>query len=237
MLVEQCRDDMKRRLRGGTGTKAELLIEDQAAFIPLPPSPFDACRKRPTRASSLSLVRCDDNDYSVPVAYAHHEILAKGYIDRIVLCHKATVVAEHPRSWGKQGIFFNYIHYLPLLERKPGSFDHARPMAELHLPECFDTLRRRLAAEEETEGEGIREFIRVLRLLEDYPMDRLKHAVEKGIGIRAHSRDAIAQFLIPRPPIGLATFTLNGCEYLHRVQVDKPDISAYSSLLSHGGSV
>jgi len=237
ILVEQCRDDMKRRLRGGAGTKAELLIEDQAAFIPLPPSPFDACRKRSTRASSLSLVRFDDNDYSVPVAYAHHEILAKGYIDRIVLCNKATVVAEHPRSWGKQGIFFNYVHYLPLLERKPGSLDHARPMAELHLPECFDTLRRRLASEEETEGEGIREFIRVLRLLEDYPMDRLKHAVEKGIGIRAHSRDAIAQFLIPRPPIGLATFTRNGCEYLRRVHVDKPDISAYSSLLSHGGSV
>jgi hypothetical protein len=108
-------------------------------------------------------------------------------------------------------------------------------MAELNLPECFNTLRRRLVAEEETEGEGIREFIRVLRLLEDYPMDRLKHAVEKGIGIRAHTRDAIAQFLIPRPSIGHATFKLNGCEHLSRVQVEKPDISAYSFLLSHGG--
>jgi hypothetical protein len=109
-------------------------------------------------------------------------------------------------------------------------------MAELHLPECFDTLRRRLVAEED-EGEGIREYIKVLRLLEDYPIDRLKQAVEKGIGIRAHSRDAIAQFLIPRPSIGLATFKLNGCEHLRRVQVDKPDISAYSLLLSPGGTV
>ena len=236
ILLEQCREDMNRRLRGATGSKAELLIEDQAAFIPLPSSPFDACRKRSTRASSLSLVRFDDNDYSVPVAYAHHEILAKGYIDRVVLCNKATVVAEHPRSWGKQGIFFDYRHYLPLLEQKPGSLDHARPMAELHLPECFDTLRRRLAAEEEEEGEGVREYIKVLRLLEDYPMARLKHAVEKGIGIRAHSRDAIAQFLIPRPSIGLATFKLNGCEHLSRVQVDKPDISAYCLLLAPGGT-
>jgi len=228
---------MKRRLRGGAGTKAELLVEDQAAFIPLPPSPFDACRKRSTRASSLSLVRFDDNDYSVPVAYAHHEILAKGYIDHVVLCNKTTVVAEHPRSWGKQGVFFDYRHYLPLLEQKPGSLDHARPMAELHLPECFDTLRRRLVAEEEEEGEGIKEYIRVLWLLEDYSMDRLKYAVGKGIGIRAHSRDAIAQFLIPRPSIGLATFKLNGYEHLSRVQVDKPDISAYSLLLSPGGTV
>ena len=236
LLAQQCRDDMKRRLRGGTGTKAELLIEDQAACIPLPPSPFDACRKQSTRANSLSLVRFDDNDYSVPVAYAHHEILAKGYIDRIMLCHKATIVAKHRRSWGKQGIFFDYVHYLPLLERKPGSLDHARPMAELNLPECFDTIRRRLVAEEETEGAGIREFIRVLRLLEDYPLARLQQAVEEGIRIRAHSRDAIAQFLIPRPSCKPALFYLDGGEHLRRITVDKPDIGAYRTLLSGGGA-
>jgi hypothetical protein len=236
ILVEKCRDDMKRRLRGGTGTKAELLIEDQAAFIPLPPSPFDACRKRLTRANSLSLVRFDNNDYSVPVAYAYHEILAKGYIDRVVLCHKAKIVAEHRRSWRKEGIFFNYLHYLPLLERKPGSFDHARPMAELNLPECFDTLRRRLIAEEEKEGDGIREFIRVLRLLEDYPIAKLKQAVERGVRTRAHSRDAIAQYLTPRPSWRHTMFWLDGREHLRRVQVETPDISAYRQLLSKGGA-
>jgi transposase len=236
ILFERCREDMKRRLRGKSGTKAELLIGDQAAFLPLPPSPFDACRKHPTRANSLSLVRFDDNDYSVPVAYAHHEILVKGYIDRVVLCDKEKVVAEHPRSWGKEGVFFDCVHYLPLLERKPGSLDHARPLAELNLPECFDTLRRRLIAEEEKEGDGIREFIRVLRLLHDYPMVILKRAVEKGVRIRAHSRDAIAQFIIPQPSWRQTTFQLDGCEHLRRVKVNKPDISAYRLLLSQGGA-
>lgn len=236
LLVQQCRNEMQRRLRGRTGTKAELLREDQAAFIPLPPSPFDACRKQSTSANSLSLVRFDDNDYSAPVAYAHHDILAKGYIDRVVLCHKAMIVAEHRRSWGKQGVFYNYVHYLPLLERKPGSLDHARPMADLNLPECFDTLRRRLEAEEETKGAGTREFIRVLRLLEDYPLSKLQQAVEKGIRVGAQSRDAIAQFLIPMPSCQPATFYLNGIEHLRRVTVDKPDIGAYRTLLSGGGA-
>jgi len=68
-LVELCREDMKRRLRGKSGTKAELLKEDKAAFLDLPSAPFDACRKQSTMASSLSLVRFDDNDYSVPVSY------------------------------------------------------------------------------------------------------------------------------------------------------------------------
>jgi hypothetical protein len=182
------------------------------------------------------LVRFDNNDYSVPVAYAYHEILAKGYIDRVVLCHKAKIVAEHRRSWRKEGVFFNYLHYLPLLERKPGSFDHARPMAELNLPECFDTLRRRLIAEEEKEGDGIREFIRVLRLLEDYPIAKLKQAVEKGVRTRAHSRDAIAQYLTPRPLWRHTMFWLDGREHLRRVQVETPDISAYRQLLSKGGA-
>ena len=97
-LVELCRDDMMRRLRGKSGSKAELLKEDQAAFLGLPPVCFDACKKQPTRANSLSLVRFDDNDYSVPVNYAHHEILIKGYVDRVVLCHREKVVAEHKRS-------------------------------------------------------------------------------------------------------------------------------------------
>ena len=126
-LAEMCQKDLQRRLRGKTGTKAERFKEDKASFLPLPPVPFDACRKQPTRANSLSLVRFDDDDYSVPVSYAYHEILIKGYVDRVVLCNKDRVVAEHRRSWGKKGIFFDYRHYLPLLERKPGSMDYARP--------------------------------------------------------------------------------------------------------------
>jgi transposase len=235
-LAEMCYDDLKRRLRGKSGTKAELLIEDQTAFLPLPSSRFDACKKQPTRANSLSLVRFGDNDYSVPVAYAHHDILVKGYVDRVVLCNKEVVVAEHRRSWDKEGIFFNYVHYLPLWGRKPGSLDHARPLADLKLPECFDILRRRLVVEQEKEGDGTREFIRVLRLLEDHPMAKLRHAVEKALGIRAHSRDAIVQFLIPRPSWRQTTFLLDGRRHLRHVKVARPNISAYRILLWEGGA-
>ena len=234
-LAESCREDRKRRLRGKAGIKAELLQEDQAAFLPLPPTPFDACRKQPTRANSLSLVRFDDNDYSVPVPYAHHEILVKGYVNRVVICHRDKVVAEHRRSWGKEGTFFDYRHYLPLLERKPGSLDYARPLTGLDLPECFDTLRRRLQAEEEKEGAGVREFIRVLRLLEDYPLVRLRVAVEKALQIQTHSRDAVLQFLVPRFSWRNTTFLLDGRKHLRLVKAAKPDLSAYGNLLSQGG--
>ncbi len=234
-LTQMCREDLKRRLRGKSLTKAQLLAEDKAAFLSLPAGVFDACRKQPTRASSLSLARFDDNDYSVPVAYAHHKILVKGYVDRVVLLFNHRVVAEHRRSWGKEGVFFNYLHYLPLLERKPGSLDHARPLADLNLPSCFDVLRRRLEAEQQKQGDGIREFIRVLRLLEDYPMAKLRCAVEKGLAVRAHSQEAIAQFLIPRPSWRQTPYLFQRQNHLRRVAVSKPDISAYRVLLSNKG--
>jgi transposase len=235
-LAELCREDMKRRLRGKSGTKAELLEQDRAAFLDPPLVSFDACRKQPTRANSLSLIRFDDNDYSVPVDYAHHDISIKGYVDRVVLCHRETVVAEHKRSWGKEGVFFNYLHYLPLLERKPGSLDHARPLVGIDLPGCFDTLRRRLNVEEEKQGEGTREFIRVLRLLEDYPVAKLRKAVEKALEIRGHSRDVIAQFLIPRFSWERTTFVLANRQHLRLVRVAEPNITAYRELLSEGGA-
>jgi hypothetical protein len=103
------------------------------------------------------------------------------------------------------------------------------------LPECFDTLRRRLQGQEEKEGEGIREFIRVLRLLEDYPMGRLRIAVEKALRIQAHSRDAVLQFLAPRFSWRNTTFLLDGRKHLRLVKTAKPDLSAYGALLSKGG--
>jgi hypothetical protein len=235
-LLDRCREELKRRLRGKGGVKAELLVEDRAAFVSLPAGPFDACRKQSTAASSLSLVRFDDNDYSVPVRYAHHPIVAKGYADRVVLCHKGLKVAEHSRSWGKEGVFLNCLHYLPLLERKPGSLDHALPLADLNLPECFETLRRRLEMEADREGDGTREYIRVLRLLEEHSMGKLREAVDKGLRVGAHSRDAIAQFLIPWTCWRHTTFRLDGREHLRWVQVARPDISAYGSLLPEGGA-
>jgi len=227
-LEEACRGDLQRRLRGQKMRKAELLEEERAAFLPLPEVPFEACRKASTAANSLSLVRFDDNDYSVPVRYAHHPIVVKGYFERVELCYKGEVVASHKRIWEKEQVSFDPVHYLALLERKPGALDHARPLAGWELPECFGVLRRRL--ETEWEGDGTREYIRVLRLLEKHPPRALRRAVEKGLEVGATSRDAIAQFLWPREEWRATTFRLDGREHLRQVRVAQSDLQVYNSL-------
>ena len=59
-------NNRKRRLRRHTETIEERFKRDRQALLPLPPTPYDACDKRTTRVTSLSLVRYRANDYSVP---------------------------------------------------------------------------------------------------------------------------------------------------------------------------
>jgi len=227
-LLERCREDLCRRLRGKTATKGQLLVEDRAAFLPLPSAAFDACRMQSTVANSESLVRFDDNDYSVPVSYAHHPVVVRGYMDRVEVGCRKQVIAVHPRCWERARQIFDPLHYLPLIERKPGSLDPALPLEGWLQPACFETLRRRLESERE---DGTREYIRVLRLLERHPPAAVEVAVEKGLRMRAHTRDAITQFLVPPEPWERTTFRLDGREHLRQVKVAEADIGAYRTLL------
>lgn len=228
-LRQRCVEDLQRRLRGQTGAKAQLLEEDQKAFLTLPATSFDACRKFSTTASSLSLVRFDRNDYSVPVRYAHHPIVAKGYCDQIVLCAGGSEVARHARIWEAEQVCFEPLHYLALLETKPGALDHARPLAGWTLPECFLLLRRRLEAERA--GDGTREYIKVLRLLEQHPLAKLRAAVEEALQAGAITRDAVAQFLYPREDWRATLFSLAGHPHLRHVRVAAPNLASYRDLV------
>lgn len=228
-LRQRCAADQQRRLRGQPGPKAQLLAEDQKAFLPLPATAFEACRKFSTTASSLSLVRFDRNDYSVPVRWAHHPIVAKGYCDQVVLCGDGSEVARHPRIWEAEEVCFEPLHYLALLETKPGALDHARPLMGWTLPECFGLLRRRLEAERD--GAGTREYIKVLRLLEKHSLPQLRRAVEQALAVGAITRDAVAQFLYPREDWGATLFSLDGHPHLRHVRVAAPNLASYAALV------
>ena len=233
-LLQRCHEDLRRRLRGQPGTKAELLAQEKAAFLPLPAAPYAACRNVSTTGSSLSLVRFDDNDYSVPVRWAHHPVVVHGNYREVVLCAGGQVIARHPRIWEREQVCFEPLHYLALLERKPGALDQARPLVGWELPECFGVLRRRL--ENERQGDGTREYIRVLRLLEKHSLAEVRAAVEQALRVGATTRDAVAQFLWEPEPWSATLFRLDGHPHLRHVQVASVDLNQYRSLLCVGGA-
>jgi transposase len=103
-LAEDCRKDLERKLRGKTGTKAERLEEDRQAMLPIPDSRFEARRVKNAKANSLSLVRFDRNDYSVPTRYAHRELIVVGSLDRLRIVADSHVIAEHVRDWESENV-------------------------------------------------------------------------------------------------------------------------------------
>jgi len=227
-LVERCRKDLSRRLRGKPASKGELLAEEQQVFLPVSGHEFESRRVEPTKANSLSLVRFDRNDYSVPTAYAHQHVTAVGGIEEVRLVVGNRLVARHRRHWGKEHIEFNPVHYLALLERKPGAFDYARPLQQWQLPGCFTVLRRR--QERDLEQLGIREFIRVLRLLEHATLSELTGAVRYALSIGIVGVDAIRLILQQRREKPVDLFCLDGRPHLKGVHIPLPNLHAYRSL-------
>ena len=92
------------------------------------------------------MVRYRSNDYSVPVAYAHHEVQVRGYVGEVVIGSGTEVIARHRRSYEKADMVFDPLHFLPLLEQKVGALDQAAPLQGWDLPGEFATLHRLLEA-------------------------------------------------------------------------------------------
>jgi len=233
-LLGRCQEDLAARTRGRPGPKSQLLLEDQAAFLPLPKQAFEARRVVPASADSESLVRFDTNDYSVPVQYAHRKLIVVATVEEVRLVYDDRLVARHRRCWGREQSLFEPVHYLALLERKPGGFDYARPLEGWQLPECFALVRRRLEAADQRYG--TRSFIRVLRLLERFSLPQLTEAVEYALDIDVIDADSIRTIVEHRAeqPVGL--FSLEGRPHLAHVQVETTDVTAYAALLTEVSS-
>jgi hypothetical protein len=229
-LAESCRREFARPAAVRDRTTAELLRADQAAFLPLPGEPFEARRIELVTINSLSLGRFDGNDYSVPTAFAYQSLTAAGTLERVRFCHRGKVVAEHARCWGKAQVRFEPLHYLALLERKPGALDHALPLAEWRLPEAFAALRHRL--EEKDPREGTRQYIRVLRLLEAYELPAVTAAVERALQLAVVDADCVRLLLQCALETPAAAFDLTGRSPLLSIRLPPLDLGLYSALTS-----
>jgi hypothetical protein len=221
---------MNERTRGKPAAKDTLLADDQAAFLPLPKEPFEARRVEDRMVSSESLVRFDTNDYSVPVQYAHRKLTVVATVSEVRLVYEDRQVACHRRCWDREQAIFEPIHYLALLERKPGGFDYARPLEHWDLPDGFALLRRRL--ESDNPRHGTRSFIRVLRLLEKFSLPQLTEAVEYALDIDVIDVDSIRTIVEHRADTPVELFPLDGRPHLAHVRVETTDVSCYQALLS-----
>lgn len=210
-------EDLQRLAPHSEETRHELFIEEQAAMQPLRHGDFEACIKESTFASKQSLVRFQNNFYSLPVRWANHSVCLKAFADRMEFVCKQEVVAVHERCWDKHKFLLDYLHYIPLLERKPGGLNHARPFKGEPWGEDFTRLRIEL--EYRREAEGTREFIEVLLLFRKYPEDRVKDAVRQCLQRRSISAASVKGVLDYQPPVNRGVLDISKHPLL-QVQTD-----------------
>jgi transposase len=232
-LLEQCRKRRERQLWGHQETIAERLERDRAALLPLPAVPYEACEKRTAKVSSLSLVRYRANDYSVPTEYGHREVLVKGYVHEVVIASGSEVIARHRRSYQREDMIFDPLHYLALLEEKTRALDQAAPLAGWELPECFAQLRRLLEARLQKNGK--REYVQVLRLLETFRLSEVTQAIHDALHLGTVSFDAVKHLLLCRMERRPPRLDLMQYPHLPLAQVETTQAVDYMALLSEVG--
>jgi len=233
-LLEKCRQRRNSRLRGHKETIRERFKRDQAAFLPLPPTPYDAFSELSTSVSSTSLVRFKTNDYSVPVEYGFREVLVKGYVDQVVIVCGHEQIARHRRSYSKHDVVYEPLHYLPLLERKANALDQAAPLAGWELPEEFGRLRRLM--ERRSGKKGKREYIQVLRLVETFDLSQVAAGVKQALSLGAISYDAVKHLVLCRIERKPPRLDLENYPHLPRARVAVTSAKAYMELLPGGGA-
>jgi len=229
LLEEQCLKRQDDTVRGHAEAIGDRLVRDLDALMVMPPTPYDACEKVSTRATSISMVRYRSNDYSVPVAYAHHEVQVRAYVHEVLVGCGVEVIACHSRSYEKADMVFDPMHYLPLLEQKVGALDQAAPLKGWDLPDEFATMHRLLEARMGKTGK--REYVQILRLLETFEISHVHGAVKQALSLGAIGYDAVKHLVLcrieKRPPrLDLALYP-----YLPKALVETTKPTSYKVLM------
>jgi transposase len=229
-LEDRCLRRQDDIVRGHSEPIGERLMRDLDALMVLPAVPYDACEKVSTRATSISMVRYRNNDYSVPVSYAHHEVQVRGYVHEVVIGCGAEVIARHSRSYEKADMVFDPMHFLPLLEQKVGALDQAAPLQGWDLPDAFSALHRLLEARMGKKGK--REYVQVLRLLETFEMTHVHGAVRQALDLGAIGYDAVKHLVLCRVERRPPRLDLDIYPYLPQARVETTKPASYMSLMT-----
>jgi transposase len=232
-LHRQCLESRQRTCGDNALSVGERFEQERAAALPLPPQRFDPCIIQPGQVDKYQTVRFDRNSYSVPRRWAFRPVSVKGYVDRVEVVGDGATVATHLRSYQRGQKILDPLHFLAVLERKPGALDHAPVYRDWQLPSVFHTLRRSL---EELHGScvGTRHYIRVLQLLTNYPSEQVENAIASCLECDSPDVATITTAVHQQSAHNTHPFNDKALSLeLSTVTVRPPDLAQFDRLLSH----
>ena len=171
-------------------TLSDALEQEQPYLMPMP-TPFDGYVETAGRVSSTCLVSMDKNRYSVPCHLANRMVSIHLYADRVAFYDDTGYVASHRRLLDRNQISYDWLHYVPLIERKPGALRNGAPFEGM--PPALVKLQSALLRHEHQEGHRV--MARVLASVPTYGLEAVLVAVDLVLESGIHSSEHVLNVL------------------------------------------
>jgi hypothetical protein len=228
-LRAACVADQARTMHGQPAPIADLLAAERSALVPLPARPLEIGVLREVVVRATGRVRFETNEYSVPTRYVGQRLTLRADPFHIRVYAGETLLADHPRHYGRAQVVEDFRHYVPVLLEKPFAVPFASALRNGTLPPAWEAYRRALVARRD---DGNREFARVLHLCLTYSVSQVGAALELAAASGSYSADAVRQLLTwaaePRPDQA----PLDPQRYpAYQQPQPPPDLAAYNRLL------
>lgn len=235
-LRQQCLKDDQRQVEGQATSIQQAWEHERVHLRPLPGQDFPCCRTLSVTLTPYSQVIVDTNRYSVPVDQVVPHLVAKVYPFRVEIFRpgEQSPIACHARCYGHKQDIFDPLHYLPLLQQRPGALQYAKPIRQWRAswPLIYEQLLQHLQTAW-PDGRGIREFIRVLNLHRSHPAELVEQAVEQALTFHCAHADGVElclrQLIHPEP--AFAQLDLTAHPGLVGIGSQTIDLGRYDQLL------
>ncbi len=238
-LRQSCLKEDSRRVAREQETIREAWEKERAFLLPLPPSDYECCDMKTVRLTPYSQATYETNRYSVPANRARRNVTLKAYPFQIEIWDDMQLLASHPRCYGREQDIFDPLHYLCLLEQRPGAFDYAKPLKQwrANWPQSYHRMLSDLR-EKWPEGRGVQEFIRILQLHQHYEAPLVEQAIEQALSYDCVHLDGVMYCLhqvmeATAPPVNVVAprLDLSDRPALDAIGTQPVDLSRYEQLL------
>ncbi len=236
-LLEQCQLEDGRRVERQPQTIGEAFAVEKPRLRPLPAYPYRCCVTQPVTLNRYSQVRYETNRYSLPADKAKKQLVIRAYPFQIEILDGEQVLASHPRSYGREEDILDPLHYLPLLQRRPGALAYAKPMRDWRKQwdECYERLLAQLQVKW-PEGRGVREFVEILLLHRQHPPQLVEQAVKQALKYGCSHLDGVKLCLqqLLEPASAIPSLDLSQFGTLQALSNQPLDLKMYEQLLLSG---
>ena len=236
LLLQKCLADDARQVDRQTETIGAMWQAEKAALGPLPQHAFDCCRTSEVVLNGYSQVTLDTNRYSVPTQGASKKLVAKLYPFRVEIYRAGETepLTIHPRCYDRFQDVLDPLHYLPLLQRRPGALNHTKPIRQWResWPPVYEQLLAHLQ-EKWPEGRGVREFVAILQLHGQHDPQQLAQAIELALGHHCAHLDGVQLCLhqLQQPAPDWPVLDLSNHPQLEAVGDQALHVAGYNRLL------